>query len=82
MSAGAILAAGIAAVVAAVGLGVYLTIRALTAAARRSGRQESALEQRERTIDAIERARRVDDAVRSGVDAAWLERVRRKYRRP
>jgi hypothetical protein len=82
MSASTILAAGIAAVVAAVGLGAYLTIRALVAAARRSGRQDAILKQREKTLETIDRARRVGEAARGNSDPAWLERVRRKYRRP
>jgi xanthine dehydrogenase iron-sulfur cluster and FAD-binding subunit A len=82
MSISAILAAGIAAVVAAATFGIYLMVRALASAARRAGRQEAALQQQEKTLETINRAHRVDEAVRGNSDPAWLERVRRKYRRP
>jgi cytochrome c-type biogenesis protein CcmH/NrfG len=82
MFTGAILAAGIAAVVAAVAFGIYLMVRALTAAARRSGRREAALQQQEKTLETIDKARRLGETVRRNSDPDWLERVRRKYRRP
>jgi formiminotetrahydrofolate cyclodeaminase len=74
--------AGIAAVVAAVSMGLVLMIRALKRGAARSGRQEIIIEDQKGALDAVDKAKRVAEAARSGSDADWAERVRRKYRRP
>ena len=74
--------AGIAAIVAAVSAGLFLMIRALRRGAARSGRQEVIIEHQKGTLDAIDKAKRVAEVARSGSDADWAERVRRKYRRP
>lgn len=74
--------AGIAAIVAAVSAGLFLMIRALKRGAARTGRQEVVIEHQKGALDAIDKAKRVAEAARSGSDAAWADRVRRKYRRP
>jgi len=74
--------AGTAAIVAAVLAGLFLMIRALRRGAARSGRQEVIIEHQKGALDAIDKAKRVAEAARSGSDAACADRVRRKYRRP
>ena len=74
--------AGIAAVVAAVSVGIFLMIRSIKRSAQRTGRQEMIIEHQKEAIDAVDKAKRVEEASRSGADSEWSERVRRKYRRP
>jgi formiminotetrahydrofolate cyclodeaminase len=73
---------GIAAIVAAVSAGIFLMVRSIKRGAARSGRQEKIIEHQRGAIDAIAKAKQVEEAARSGADREWAERVRRKYRRP
>lgn len=74
--------AGIAVIVAAVSAGIFLMVRSIKRGAARSGRQEIIIEHQKGALDAIDKAKQVAEAARSGTDGQWTERVRRKYRRP
>src|SRR5262245_57404696 len=74
--------AGTAVIVAAVSAGIFLMVRSIKRGAVRSGRQEMIIEHQRGAIDAIDKAKQVEEAARSGADREWAERVRRKYRRP
>jgi hypothetical protein len=63
-------------------VGLFLLIRALRRGAAQSGRQEVIIEHQKGALDAIDKAKRVAEAARSGSDSAWVDRVLRKYRRP
>jgi hypothetical protein len=67
--------------VIAVGLLIWLLFRSWRRGARKQGAQEVVIESQKGAIDAVDQAKRVEEAVRAGGDADWLERVRRKYRR-
>ena len=74
--------AGIVVIVAAVSVGFFLMVRSLKRGAARSGRQDVIIEHQKGALDAIDKAKQVQEASRSGADGGWIERVRRKYRRP
>ena len=67
---------------AVIGGGVLIAIWYVYSPIRKSAKQEVIIESQEAGLDAVQQAKRVEEAARSGTDPEWSKRVRDKYRRP
>lgn len=67
---------------AVLGGGVLIAIWYVYSRIRKSAKQEVIIESQEAGLDAVQQAKRVEEAARAGTDPAWNKRVRDKYRRP
>lgn len=71
----------VAAVVAILGAGVLFMLWRSKRNAKKQGRLEERAVQQEVTINAVEDAKRLEEAARTGSDAEWLEGVQKRHRR-
>lgn len=61
---------------------VWLIYRWIKGSGRKEGRQEVIVESQEAGLDAVQQAKRVEEAARAGTDPEWQQRVHDRFRRP